>query len=242
VWQILVDVSLIVPAHNEEKSLSTLIHEALRCYDRLGIHGEIVIVDDGSTDQTSTIARQLSQEEAMVKSLRLDEKSGKTNALRAGFHLTSGRVIVIVDADLQYDLAELPLLCAPILSSQYDLVNGYRVKRQDSLIRRMPSIVYNELNRHVFHIRIKDANSGFKAMRREVFASTEPLLRKDFHRYLVSMAAYMGYRTLEVPISHHRRESGKSKYSTPTRLITGLFDMARVRWLLRGFRNSVTTS
>lgn len=241
-WQILADVSLIVPAHNEEKSLASLIREAQCCYDRFRINGEIVIIDDGSTDQTPIIAAQLCQEEPRVKFVKLEGKRGKTDALMSGFHLASGTVLVISDADLQYDLAELPLLCAPIVSGEYDLVNGYRIKRQDNLLRRVPSFVYNSFNRYVFHVSIRDANSGFKAMKSEVFQSIEPFLRKDFHRYLVSMAAWMGYRILEIPISHRSRNSGRSKYSSPSRFVTGLFDMFRVRWLLRGLRNSVRKS
>ncbi len=236
------DISLIIPAHDEQESLAPLVHETRRCYERLGIDGEIVIVDDGSTDKTSKIVEKLCGEGPDVKSIRFPEKTGKTNALRAGFHLASGRVIAIVDADLQYDLAELPLLYNPILSGRYDLVNGYRIRRQDSIIRRAPSLIYNRLNRWVFHVNTRDANSGFKAMKSEAFASIEPFLRKDYHRYLVSVGGYLGYRILEVPITHFPRSTGRSKYSCPTRIITGFLDMLRVRWLLRGCRSSVTKS
>jgi len=196
-----------------------------------------VIVDDGSTDRTPQIAEQLCKENPGIRFVRFDRKRGKTGALVTGFQLTSGKVIAIVDADLQYDLEELRLLCTPILSENYDLVNGCRVDRKDSIFRKIPSLVYNRLNQYVFHVKVKDANSGFKAMRRELLNSIAPFLQKDFHRYLVSIAGYVGYRILEVPISHHRRNTGTSKYSTPTRLVTGLLDMFRARWVLRSSRN-----
>mgnify|MGYP002153781746 CR=1 FL=1 len=237
----LTQISLIVPAHNEQESLSPLIREAQQCYEKFGIDGEIVIVDDGSTDQTSSVAEQLCERNIAIKFVRLKERSGKTHALKAGFHLASGDVAVFVDADRQYDLEDMRLLYAPILSNKYDLVNGYRVKRQDSTVRRIQSRAYNRLNRWVFHVKTRDSNSGFKAMRREVFLAIEPFLKKDFHRYMVSIAGYVGYRILEVPISHYPRSAGKSKYSSPARLTTGLMDMLRVRWRLQRFRNSVKT-
>ena len=235
----LVDISLIIPAHNEQESLAQTVDDARRCYQRFGIDGEIVIVDDGSTDRTAQIAEQLCKVNPGIRSVRFEKKHGKTGALLAGFQLTSGKVIVIVDADLQYDLEEMPLLYTPIFSDHYDLVNGCRVDRKDNFLRKIPSSVYNKLNQHIFHVKVKDANSGFKAMRRELLNSITPFLKKDFHRYLVSIAGYVGYRILEVPISHRPRDTGTSKYSTPTRLATGLLDMLRARWILRKSRNMV---
>lgn len=237
----LTKISLIVPAHNEQESLPALIHEAQQCYGRFGVDGEIVIVDDGSTDQTRTVVEQLCRGNETVKFVQLRERCGKTDALKAGFRLASGDIAVLVDADRQYDLEDMRLLYAPILSNEYDLVNGCRVKRRDSAVRRITSRAYNRLNRWVFHVKTRDANSGFKAMKREVFLTIEPFLEKDFHRYLVSIVGYLGYRILEVPISHHPRSTGKSKYSSPARLATGFMDMLRARWRLQGFRNPVKT-
>jgi dolichol-phosphate mannosyltransferase len=236
----LTDISLIIPAHNEQDSLPTLIRDALQCYKRWKIDGEIVIVDDGSTDRTLAVAEELCKKETSIRVLRLDERRGKTRALQEGLRLSSGKVIAIVDADLQYDLTELPSLSTPILSGHFDLVNGWRVERRDSMSKKFSSRVFNRMNQWIFGVTTRDANSGFKAMRRELLEVITPFLQKDFHRYLVSISGYMGYRILEIPISHHSRKVGRSKYSNPIRLVTGFSDMLRVRWLLRSLGHAVT--
>lgn len=219
------EVSVIVPAYNEEQSLYQLVERLTKTFKENNIDGEIIIVNDGSTDKTQEIAMDLSQKLENIKVIRHNRRKQKTAALHTGFVNASGKLLAMIDADLQYAPEDLTKLLNK-LNEGYDVVNGWRKNRRDSIIRKMPSSFYNFVSRVSFGMKIHDFNSGFKIFKREVFEELE--LRLGTHRYLLNIAHHKGYRVGEVEVQHFPREQGKSKYGA-SRMFWGLFDLIALR-------------
>lgn len=223
-------LSIIVPAYNEEGSISEVINRALRGCSLWQC--EVIVVDDGSTDNTVNIVKQCSANDRRVTVLEHKKNLGKTAAVKTAMVHAKGEIIALIDADLQYDPSEIPKLIQPIARGEADIVNGWRVKRSDSLTRRLASRAYNWLVRRLFHVKVKDNNSGFKAFRKEVLNELAFKLRGELHRFVIPLAHYEGYRVIEVPISHKPRLFGKAKYASISRLMTGLMDIIALKLAL----------
>ena len=230
-----VDVSVILPAYNEAENLVELIPEVLRCLDGTDLSLEVIVVDDGSTDGTAAVVSELVREHPEVHGIRLRRNLGKSAALQVGFARAEGGVLVTMDADGQDDPAEVPKLLAG-LDEGADLVTGQRAVRHDRLVKRVTSRAYNLATRAVTGVRGSDLNSGLKAMRPEVANSVE--LYGELHRYIPVMAHWAGYRTGEVPVQHHARRHGTSKFGR-ARFWRGFLDLVTVKflttWTLRPF-------
>jgi glycosyltransferase involved in cell wall biosynthesis len=203
-------VSVIVPLYNEEESLPLLVE---RVRDALtgSPEWELVLVDDGSRDATAEIASALADADPRVRLIRLARNYGQTAAMQAGFDHARGGVVVSMDGDLQNDPYDIPLLIAK-LREGYDLVAGYRIRRKDRLLtRRVPSWVANRLIRGVTGVAIRDNGCSLKVYRRELLDRIH--LYSDMHRFIPAVAAGMaGARIAEVPVRHHPRRFGTSKY------------------------------
>ncbi len=219
-------VTVLIPAYNEEDSLPILLDRLQELRREGAIDGDILIVDDGSTDRTGEIAEKLAEEDDSVKMVRHRRNLGKSAALRTGIPRTTGEYVVIIDADLQYAPEDIPKLVSA-LEGGLDVVNGWRRTRQDSWVRKVPSGIYNLISRFVFGLMIHDYNSGLKAFRREVLAGMS--LRSDLHRYLLPLAHRMGYRVGEIEIHHFPRRRGRTKYGSPIRFILGILDLISLR-------------
>jgi len=218
-------VSVVIPAYNEEQSLPILVERLIQTFKENEIIGEIIIVDDGSTDGTGKIAEELCKKHGNVKVFHHKRRMEKTEALHTGFENASGGILVMFDADLQYIPEDLPKLLAKILQG-YDVVNGWRKHRNDSLLKKIPSSIYNFVSRVVFGMAIHDFNSGLKAFKREVIEDLN--LRKGQHRYLLNLAHHRGYRVGEVAIQHFPRKHGKTKFGA-SRMFWGFFDLIALR-------------
>jgi glycosyltransferase involved in cell wall biosynthesis len=228
------DLSIVVPMFNEEESVTPLV-EAVR--DALADHPswELVLVDDGSRDRTVEIASALSIVDPRVVLLELARNYGQTQAMQAGFDRARGRIVVSMDGDLQNDPRDIPLLVAK-LDEGYDLVAGYRMKRQDKVItRKIPSWIANRIIIFLTGVRIRDNGCSLKAYRRELLDQLH--LYSDMHRFLPALAAATANaRIAEVPVRHHARRFGVSKYGL-SRVAKLLADLLTIK-MIATFRES----
>ncbi len=223
------EVSVVIPVFNEEANVRPLYSQLKQTLDGLGKSYEIVFVDDGSTDGSLEVLRELCAEDGSVKVVRLRRNFGQTAAFSAGFDESSGDVVVTLDADLQNDPADIPLLLAK-LEEGYDVVSGWRKNRKDPLLtRRFPSMVANSLISQVTGVKLHDYGCSLKAYRHEVVDNIN--LYGELHRFIPALASWMGISLAEVPVAHHPRRSGKSKYGL-SRTIRVILDLLTVRFLL----------
>lgn len=225
-------VSVVVPVYNEEPNLEPLVEAVC---DVLGVGGdwELLLVDDGSTDDTPEKAARLARQIPNVRLLRLARNYGQTQALQAGFDNARGEVLVSMDGDLQNDPRDIPLLLEK-LEEGYDLVAGYRKDRQDRwLTRKVPSRAANALIRRLTGVPIRDNGCSLKAYRRRIVERIH--LYSDMHRFIPAMAvAQAGARLTEVPVRHHARRAGQSKYGL-SRVWKVLADLLTLK-LIHSFR------
>ncbi|WP_354504716.1 glycosyltransferase family 2 protein [Limibacillus sp. MBR-115] len=222
-------ISIVIPFMDEEGSLEALIvaiKAALLDYD---FNYEILLVDDGSRDRGPEIAKRLAEEEAQVRLIRFTRNFGKAAALMAGFKEASGEYIVTMDADLQDDPKEIPRLLDK-LDEGYDIVSGWKKDRQDPIGKRLPSKVFNFVVARAFGLELHDMNCGLKIYRRDAAAHLR--IYGELHRFTPAMLYALGFRVAELPVTHHPRLQGKSKYGT-ARLAKGLLDLVTVILLTR---------
>jgi glycosyltransferase involved in cell wall biosynthesis len=205
-----IDLSVVVPIYNEAESLTTLVKAIAEAIKETSLSYEIICVDDGSRDDSTTILMDLAQQRQDLKAVILRRNYGQTPAMAAGFECAEGQVIVTLDGDLQNDPADIPLLLAK-LNEGYDLVSGWREKRQDAaLTRLLPSKIANWLIGKVTGVKIHDYGCSLKAYRAELVADMN--LYGELHRFLPALAFIEGARITEISVRHHPRRFGKSKY------------------------------
>jgi glycosyltransferase involved in cell wall biosynthesis len=222
-------LSIVIPAYNEEGSLTQLHERLVEELGKLGQEYEIIFVDDGSSDRTFTILKDLHAADDHVKVIRFRRNFGKAAALTAGFRAAQGETIITMDADLQDDPVEIQHFLEK-LSEGYDLVTGWKYPRLDPLSKTLPSRLANGTVRVASGLDIHDMNCGFKAMRRAV--TEEITLYGELHRYVPVLANWRGFKLAEIKVKHHPRPYGKSKYGIE-RLTRGLFDFMTVFFLSR---------
>ncbi|MBW4678101.1 MAG: glycosyltransferase family 2 protein [Desmonostoc geniculatum HA4340-LM1] len=204
------DVSVVVPIHNEVESLPFLLEAIASTLSSSQISYEIICVDDGSTDGSGKFLKEEAQTRSDLKAVILRRNYGQTAAMAAGFHYALGKAIVSLDADLQNDPADIPMLLAK-LDEGYDLVSGWRQKRQDGAVNRLlPSKIANWLIRSTTSVNIHDYGCSLKAYRAELLADMN--LYGELHRFLPALAYIEGARITEMPVRHHARRFGSSKY------------------------------
>jgi len=223
------EVSVVVPCHNEEASITELHQKLSSALKPLTTSYEIVFVDDGSTDNSLEVLSEINKTDHRVKIIRLRKRFGKSAALKAGFDYSKGKVIVMIDGDLQDDPADIPALLGK-LNEGYDIVNGWRAERQDPFFaKKLPSKFANWLISKVTGVRLHDYGCGLKAFRWEAIQKVD--LYSEMHRYLPAMASWMGFSIVELKVRHHPRHHGKSKYGL-TRLVRGFLDLITAKFLL----------
>lgn len=221
-------VSIVVPGLNEGKSLPELARRIEAALVQQGPY-ELIFVDDGSTDDTWDTITTLSAECPHVRGVRLRRNFGKAMALTAGFKLSRAPLLIMMDADLQDDPSDLPRFIEK-LEEGLDVVVGWKVKRQDPLNRRVLSRIFNGTVSWLTQVELHDMNCGFKAFRREVI-ETIPIYA-DLFRFIPALASAQGFRIGEIPVNHHSRQYGKSRYGLE-RVLRGLFDLVSVLFLIR---------
>jgi glycosyltransferase involved in cell wall biosynthesis len=221
-------VSVVVPGLNEGESLPELAKRIDAVLEPLGPY-ELIFVDDGSTDDTWQRISELNAQRTSVRGIRLRRNFGKAMALTAGFKLASAPLLVMMDADLQDDPNDLPRFIEK-LEEGFDVVVGWKVKRQDPLNRRVLSKIFNGTVSWLTQVNLHDMNCGFKAFRREVI-ETIPIYA-DLFRFIPALASAQGFRIGEIPVNHHSRQYGKSRYGLE-RVLRGVFDLVSVLFLIR---------
>ncbi|NMG21731.1 glycosyltransferase family 2 protein, partial [Brasilonema bromeliae] len=204
------DVSVVVPVHDEVESLPHLLEAIASTLSNTDLSYEIICVDDGSTDGSAQFLREQGQIRNDLKAVILRRNYGQTAAMAAGFNYALGKAIVTLDADLQNDPADIPMLLAK-LEEGYDLVSGWRKNRQDGAVNRLlPSKIANWLIRRTTSVYIHDYGCSLKAYRAELVADMN--LYGELHRFLPALAYIEGARITEMPVRHHARRFGRSKY------------------------------
>ena len=223
------DVSFVIPVYNEEKNLQVLYRELIAAGGALRGSYEIIFVDDGSSDGSFPALREIQAGDPRVKIIRLRKNFGQTAALSAGFDQARGGIIITLDADLQNDPADAPLLVAKI-DEGYDIVCGWRVKRKDKFVsRRLPSKIANWIISKVTKVKLHDYGCTLKAFRGELIKHIK--LYGEMHRFIPAIASTMGTAIAEVPVNHRPRLHGKSKYNL-SKSIRVVLDLLTVKFLL----------
>lgn len=222
-------LSVVVPLLNEEQSLRPLYRELVAALEPRGEPFEVVFVDDGSTDGSASVLQELHEEAGNVVVVTLRRNFGKAAALQAGFLEAGGDLIVTIDADLQDDPAEIPQLLAK-LDEGFDLVSGWKTRRNDPWTRRIFSRLFNWATALVSGVKLHDVNCGLKAYRAEVLGGLR--LYGELHRFVPVLAAYQGFRVAEMPVRHRAREHGRSRYGRE-RYLRGFFDLLSVTFMGR---------
>ncbi len=224
------ELSVVIPVYNENESLREL-HEALqKALKTLNMPWEIVYVDDGSTDHSLQILEALAAEdEAHTRVIALRRNFGQTAAIAAGIDNTQGDMIVLMDADMQNDPADIPMMIEK-MQEGYDVVSGWRVRRKDTFITRtLPSRIANWLISWVTGVKLRDYGCTLKAYRREVITGFR--LYGEMHRFIPAYAGYVGARIVEVPVQHHPRRFGSTKYGME-RIVKVILDLLTVKFLI----------
>jgi len=221
------DVSVIVPVHDEQENVEPLCEAIVQALEELGRTWEVIVVDDGSRDETYSRLTALAASEPRLRLIKLRRNYGQTAALSAGFDHACGEVIIPMDGDLQNDPEDIARLLEK-LDEGYDVVSGWRRDRQDGFLRRLPSRAANWLIGRVTGVRLHDYGCTLKAYRREILDETR--LYGEMHRFLPALAYQAGARIAEIPVRHHPRTSGRSKYGMG-RTFKVLLDLLTVKFL-----------
>jgi glycosyltransferase involved in cell wall biosynthesis len=225
-----VDVSVLVPVRDEEATIQELAARVTAVLDRLGRSFEIIFVDDGSLDGTVQRIREAHAVDRRVKLVRLRRNFGKAAALSAGFDQCRGRIMLTMDGDLQDDPDEIPRFLEALEEKDLDLVSGWKHQRRDPASKRLPSLLFNWVTRRIAGVDLHDFNCGFKAYRREVLEQIA--VYGELHRYIPVLASRRGFSVGEIPVQHHPRRHGVSKYGWD-RLYKGLLDLITVLFITR---------
>jgi len=229
-------LSIVCPAHDEQPNLERLVQEVASVLDPIAMEYEIIIVDDGSTDDTPKIIRHLLTEHKHLRGLRLKTAirgngHGQSAALHAGIHASKGTLIAMMDADLQNDPADLPAMVELLYRTNADMVQGDRTaSRADTLVRKASSWVGRMTRRALLGDTIRDTGCSLRMMRRPV-ALALPLQFRGMHRFIPITARRAGFTVIETPVRHRPRVAGKTKYGIWNRALPGLVDCFAVRWM-----------
>jgi len=227
------DLSIVISLYNEEESLTELVSWIEQVMEENGFSHEIIMVDDGSTDSSWKIIRELSESNSNIRGISFRRNYGKSAALFHGFKAAQGRVVVTMDADLQDSPEEIPEMYRMITEDGYDIVSGWKKQRFDNkLTKNLPSKLYNWTARKITGIKLHDMNCGLKAYRNEVVKNIE--VYGEMHRYIPYLAKNAGFsRITEKPVHHQKRKYGVSKFGLE-RFVNGFLDLISL-WFLSTF-------
>jgi len=225
----MLDLSIIVPSFNEEESLGELVAWIARVMAKSEWTYEVIIVDDGSRDNSMKVIEELSKSNPAVKAISFRRNYGKSAALNVGFAAAEGKVVITMDADLQDSPDEIPALMNMILVDGYDMVSGWKKVRHDPLSKTLPSKIFNGVVRRISGIQLHDFNCGLKAYRRDVVKSVE--VYGEMHRYIPLLAKEAGFVKIgEKVVTHYERKFGVSKFGIE-RTIKGFLDLLSVTFM-----------
>lgn len=224
------DLSIVIPLKDEEESLPELADWIKKVCDAYGYSYEMIMVDDGSTDNSWNVIEQLTKSNPSIKGIRFQRNYGKSAALNEAFKAAVGDVVITMDADLQDSPDEIPELRRMILEDGYDLVSGWKKKRYDNtLTKNIPSKFFNAVTRKMSKIRLHDFNCGLKAYRKKVVKSIE--VYGEMHRYIPVLAKWAGFRKIgEKVVEHRARKYGVTKFGW-SRFVNGFLDLISIMFV-----------
>ena len=222
-----IEISVVVPVYNEEENLPILIPQIVSVVEPLAQTYEMIFVDDGSTDLSRDILKKMASQYASLRLLGFKRNCGETAAGAAGLKEARGKVIVTLDADLQNDPRDIPRMLEYL--KDYDMVTGWREKREDSWVKRITSKIANRIRNRLSGETIRDSGCTYRVYKRECLQNLK--LYKGMHRFMPTLVKMEGFRVVEVPISHHPRKFGASKYTTWNRMWRAFVDLLAVRWM-----------
>lgn len=224
-------ISYVIPVLNEEESLLQLYKEIIN--NNPSASYEIIFIDDGSRDRSAQVISDLAESDPNVKLVSFRRNFGKAAALDIGFRLTQGDYVFTLDADLQDDPAEIPSFLKK-MEEGFDLVSGWKKKRNDPFYKTIPSKFFNYITASTFKLKLNDFNCGYKLYRKEVVK--EISIYGEMHRYIPVLANALGFRVEEIPVNHRKRAYGKSKYGME-RYLRGFFDLLTVKMVTQYARS-----
>ena len=217
-------ISVIVPLYNEEESVVELSIALKKVLENIKANYEVIFIDDGSTDDSYLKIKEINHLNNRFKCIKFKRNYGKSAALSEGFKMSNGDYIITMDADLQDDPEEIPALIMKI-NEGYDLVSGWKKKRHDPFIKKHTSKLFNFVTSRLVGLKLHDYNCGLKAYRKDVVKNIK--VYGEMHRYIPAIAYLSGYRVTEIPVTHHPRKFGKTKFGT-SRFINGMLDLITV--------------
>jgi len=226
----MIDISVVVPIYNEEDSIALLVSRLHEALSATGRSYEMVLIDDGSQDKSWEKMVALSKQFSGLHLIRFRRNFGQTAAMSAGFNEARGDIIITMDADLQNDPCDIPKLLAEV-DKGFDVVSGWRRDRKDTFInRKLPSMIANSLISNITGVHLHDYGCTLKAYRKEIVRNIQ--LYGELHRFIPALASWVGGEISEVPVTHHPRQFGKSKYGIG-RTVKVILDLMTVKFLLR---------
>jgi glycosyltransferase involved in cell wall biosynthesis len=226
-----VEVSIVIPLLNEAESLPELTQWIARVLAARGLSYEVLLIDDGSTDDSWEVIEALATQDATLRGIRFNRNYGKSAALNVGFGAARGRVVCTMDADLQDSPEELPELYRMIIEDKFDLVSGWKQKRFDPLSKTIPTKLFNGVTRWISGISLHDFNCGLKAYDQRVVKSIE--VYGEMHRYIPVIAKWNGFRKIgEKVVQHQERKYGVTKFGLE-RFVYGFLDLASITFVSR---------
>ena len=218
---------MVVPVYNEEENLPVLIPQISAVLNPLGKPFEMIFVDDGSTDSSRKVLKEMIPRYPEIRILGFKTNCGETAAGAAGLREARGAVVITIDADLQNDPRDIPTMLEYL--REYDMVTGWREKRDDPWIKRVTSKIANRIRNRLSGETIRDSGCTFRAYKRECLQDLK--LYKGMHRFVPTLVKMEGFRVIEIPIAHHPRKFGVSKYTTWNRMWRAFVDLMVVRWM-----------
>lgn len=226
------DISIVIPLYNEDESLPELAEWIEKMCTEHGYSYEVIMVDDGSTDNSWSVIEDLIKQNSNIRGIKFQRNYGKSPALNEGFKAAKGNVIITMDADLQDSPDEVPELYRMVMTDGFDLVSGWKKVRHDNaLTKNLPSKLYNAVNRSISGIKLHDMNCGLKAYRRNVVKSIE--VYGEMHRFIPVLAKAAGFRKIgEKVVQHRARKYGVSKFGWE-RFVNGFLDLLSVQFISR---------
>ena len=233
-------LSIVVPALNEQDNVTPLVEQIGQVMHDASVRFELIVVDDGSTDQTLTCLKQLQANRPWLRVLHRPKPRGQSAAMYAGIQAARGGCIATLDADLQNDPADLPGMLTKIDAGEADMVQGDRsANRNDHAIRKIGSLIGRKARLWVLGDPTRDTGCSARVVRAE-YAKPFPLQFKGMHRFMPAYARMLGARIVEVPVNHHARQSGDTKYGMGllSRGPAGLMDLFAVRWMTRRYKDA----
>jgi dolichol-phosphate mannosyltransferase len=222
-----IGISVVVPVYNEEENLPVLIPQIVDVLGQIGKSYEMIFVDDGSRDKSREILKKMASQYPQLRLLGFKNNCGETAADTAGLKEARGEIVITIDADLQNDPNDIPRMLEYL--KEYDMVTGWRQKREDSWVKRITSRIANRIRNWLSEETIQDSGCTFRVYKRECLRNLK--LYKGMHRFMPTLVRMEGFRVVEIPIAHHPRKFGVSKYNTWNRMGRAFVDLLVVRWM-----------